>query len=785
MTFSPLRQLVNEMRTAFRRGRPSTARRGGPRSCRLRLEHLEERQAPAVLTVTTLLDNVAGSLRAQVALAQDGDTVRFAEGLRGQVTLTGVPIDVNHSIGIAGPGLDTIAVSGNHSSRIFNVPAGQTVSISGLTIVNGRATDQGGAIDNRGTLTVSGCMLTGNSAAGNFGGGAIYNAGTLTVRASTLANDSAPYGGGIYNDAGMLTLSGSTLAGNFATQFNGGAIFIGAGTVTISDSTLAGNWCINTVGGGAIYNAGMLTITDSALSSNSVAGFLASASRAGGAIFNTGTLVISGSSLTNNTAFRAGGIYNGGNASLIISDSTVAGNSADISGHGLGGGIYNNGSLSINNTTISGNSSDQDGGGIWNQSGTMAITGSTFVGNTAVWGGGGITISWNSSVTISDTTVAGNSAGLEGGGITYDENQPGHLATFTNVTVTGNRDNTRGGSLTGGGLAVTSGSVLPPVLHNTLIAGNFNGATGANRDDVSGRVAGSSDYNLIGDSNHMSGISNGVNGNQVGTHTNPIDARLSLLGYHGGPTQTVPLLAGSPALNAGSPDQLGTPDQRGVIRSGGANIGAYQASATAFILAAPATVTAGVPFGVTVTAEDPFMQTAVGYTGTVHFGSTDGQALLPGDYTFTGGDAGQHTFTGAVTLETAGNQIITATDTGSISGSGTVTVTPAAADHLLFLQQPTDTAAGQTISPAVMVAVVDQFGNIVTSDNIDTVTLSIGVDPSGGTATLGGTLTVTVVHGVATFDDLSINQPGAGYTLHATVGGALPDVDSGPFSVTM
>jgi hypothetical protein len=187
-----------------------------------------------------------------------------------------------------------------------------------------------------------------------------------------------------------------------------------------------------------------------------------------------------------------------------------------------------------------------------------------------------------------------------------------------------------------------------------------------------------------------------------------------------------------------------------------------------------------------VTAEDPFMQTAVGYTGTVHFGSTDGQAVLPGDYPFTGGDAGQHTFTGAVTLETAGNQIITATDTGtgSITGSGTVRVTPAAADHLLFLQRPTGTAAGQTISPAVMVAVVDQFGNIVTSDNSDTVTLSIGVDPSGGTATLSGTLTLTVVNGVATFSDLSIDMAGAGYTLHATVGGNLPDMDSDAFTVT-
>jgi hypothetical protein len=119
--------------------------------------------------------------------------------------------------------------------------------------------------------------------------------------------------------------------------------------------------------------------------------------------------------------------------------------------------------------------------------------------------------------------------------------------------------------------------------------------------------------------------------------------------------------------------------------------------------------------------------------------------------------------------------------TSTITGSAAVTVTPAAADHLLFLQQPTDTAAGQTISP-VVVEVVDQYGNVETSENSDTVTLSLGSNPSGGT--LSGTLTLTVVNGVATFSDLSIDLTGMGYTLHATVDGGLPDLDSDAFSIT-
>ena len=84
-------------------------------------------------------------------------------------------------------------------------------------------------------------------------------------------------------------------------------------------------------------------------------------------------------------------------------------------------------------------------------------------------------------------------------------------------------------------------------------------------------------------------------------------------------------------------------------------------------------------FSVTVTAMDQFGNTATGYTGTVHFTSSDGAVgvILPGDYTFTGGDAGVHTFSSAVTLVTTGGQTVTATDknTGSIHGtSGTITV---------------------------------------------------------------------------------------------------------------
>jgi hypothetical protein len=380
-------------------------------------------------------------------------------------------------------------------------------------------------------------------------------------------------------------------------------------------------------------------------------------------------------------------------------------------------GIANYGTLTLENSSISDNHSGATAG-IYNEGAALTISNSTISRNSA------------------DDVEIGDCAAIS-------SQQP---ITINNSTVSAN-------SSANGGVGGICGQLV--YARNTIVAGNtpfdFNG------------------FEVVGNNNFLGG-----------------DPRLAPLQNNGGPTDTMAPLPGSPVLNAGDPDQLGVADQRGVVRSGGVNIGAYQASATAFALTAPATVQAGTPFGVTVKAVDPFMQTAVGYTGTAHFTSSDPQTVaqdLPGDYTFTGSDAGMHTFSNAVTLKTAGSQAVTATDTvtGSLSGSASVLVTPAAADHLLFLQQPADTAAGQTITPAVMVAVVDQYGNVLTDDNSDTVTLTIGTNPSGGT--LSGTLTVTVSGGIATFSDLAIDLTGDGYTLHAVTTG-LADADSAAFHIT-
>jgi hypothetical protein len=204
-----------------------------------------------------------------------------------------------------------------------------------------------------------------------------------------------------------------------------------------------------------------------------------------------------------------------------------------------------------------------------------------------------------------------------------------------------------------------------------------------------------------------------------------------------------------------------------------------------FAVSAPAGETAGTPFDVMVTVQDAYNNTVTGYTRTVHFSSADPYgATLPADYTFTAADHGQHIFAAGAALYTAGAWDVTAADTGGgIAGTTYVSIVAAAADHLVFQQPPTDTAAGQIIGPAVTVAIVDPYGNVVTNYS-GTVTLSLNDNPMTG-ATLSGTLTATVVSGVATFGDLSIDMAGIGYTLHVSIGGAVPDMDSDPFTITM
>src|SRR5262249_61336241 len=109
-------------------------------------------------------------------------------------------------------------------------------------------------------------------------------------------------------------------------------------------------------------------------------------------------------------------------------------------------------------------------------------------------------------------------------------------------------------------------------------------------------------HNLIGDGPGGSGFDPT---DQVGTSANPIDPVLGPLQGNGGPTQTMALLPGSPALNAGDPALSGTADQRGVVRSGGGNIRAHHAPAPAPAPGAPGPRQSGAGLHPTARGADP------------------------------------------------------------------------------------------------------------------------------------------------------------------------------------
>jgi hypothetical protein len=265
-----------------------------------------------------------------------------------------------------------------------------------------------------------------------------------------------------------------------------------------------------------------------------------------------GNVTLYGITIRNGAARYGGGISNGGNLSVIAS--TISGNKATIRFclyhqicTALGGGIYNSNSLTIGSSAVVDNSVEglpssdcyvstyclTYGGGIFNQ-GMMIMSNSTVANNLSYSGSGrayGGGVFNQASVVISNGTVSGNSA-FVGGGI------------------------------------YTSGSTT---LQNSVVADSSYG-------NCYGTMI-SNGYNLSSDN------SCNFNGRGDLNNTNP---NLGALGYYGGTTQTIPLISGSPAIDAGNPGgctdgkgNLLKTDQRGMPRpdkedQAGCDIGAFE-----------------------------------------------------------------------------------------------------------------------------------------------------------------------------------------------------------------
>jgi CSLREA domain-containing protein len=537
-----------------------------------------------------------------------------------------------------------------------------SLAMLGCTVSN-NTSYRGGALDNEGTATLSNCTLYKNQA--GYGGG-IYNSvsGTLTLDDCTVAANSAVgLGGGIYNASSTaVTLNNCIVANNavgldVAGPFADNSTFIGDLNPTLVDPMLgtlgyyggptetlpllpgspaidAGNSALFPTGGllmdqrgaprlnasgsldqGAFQSgpAEILVTTLADVDNGSIdllnstgvslreAINFANADPSGGdtIIFSpllSGTLTMTDGALPTITAAMT---IQGPGANVLTIDAggqsriLVLSASADVTMSGLtlangsagstsGGAIANfGGTLNLTNCTLSGNKAVY-GAGLYS-TGTSTLTGCTLSGNAAAFFGGGLYSSGTLSMT--NCTVSGNTAQSSGG-----LDLTGVSNTLVHCTVYDNTGTVSASNFVAGIYILGAGTTLD----DTIVVGN-SGPSGAS--DLGGSGTASGSYNLIG-----TGSVTGSN-NQLGVS----DPKLGLLAWNGGPTQTVALLPGSPAIGASNASGV-TTDQRGLpLDSPSADIGAFQFQGLppSVTISGPPTGTVGIAGSFTFTATDP------------------------------------------------------------------------------------------------------------------------------------------------------------------------------------
>jgi chitodextrinase len=294
--------------------------------------------------------------------------------------------------------------------------------------------------------------------------------------------------------------------------------------------------------------AGHLTLNSLTLSN----GLANNGVQGGGAIFSHGTLSVTGSTFTGNSSPAATGTSGGGIDSsgvLTVTTSTFTGNSAQE-----GGGIFNQKTATVKNSTFTNNKATIFGGGaLVNGAGTLTATRDTFVGNT---GPGGGAIDNDATLSVGDSTFFNNTAGSNGGGGIVNFG----TAKITQSTLSGNT------AAFGADILNFTGDTLSVGM--SIVAGGIGGGNCGGEAAVT-----DGGYNI--DTGSSCGFSAA---NHSMSNTQP---ELDALASNGGPTQTMALPAGSPAINAIPATTVGctgSTDQRGVTRpqGSGCDIGAYE-----------------------------------------------------------------------------------------------------------------------------------------------------------------------------------------------------------------
>jgi hypothetical protein len=404
------------------------------RSFRPRLDILEDRALPSTLTVTNLNDLGAGSLRAAInsANASPGSTINFLPGLSGSINLNSALPAITTSMEIDGPAVGVITLNAQSKDRVFRVTGGN-VTITHLTIANGRA-NFGGGIDDEPIL------------------------GSLSLTDDTFANNQANVGGGALNIAvANVTVTNCVFTGDrvvgapgYTLNVGGGAIFSFDSILAVVGSRFANNTVLGTSGalGGAGTNLGQAE---------------------GGAVWDFGDIA----SFTNCT-------FAGNSARAGNNDRAVAGTVPSTIGVGQGGAMVVSASSSVEVDQCTFSSNLAQGGAGFDGTGSPTI---------GVGRGGAVRVDSASQFTVTDSTFTNNRAkganfGLgpafsgmnqgEGGAISAEDT--GTFLQIAGCTFNGNTAvGGIGGSVDGVNFAGSTG--LGGALYLAIASADISGST--------------------------------------------------------------------------------------------------------------------------------------------------------------------------------------------------------------------------------------------------------------------------------------------------------------------
>ncbi|HNT78296.1 MAG TPA: choice-of-anchor D domain-containing protein, partial [Anaerolineae bacterium] len=425
----------------------------------------------ATYQVTNTNSSGAGSLPQAIGAANSNpghDTITFIPGLSGVITPTD-SLTITDDVTIIGPGAEQLAVSGNNAYRVFYIGSGVAVTMTELTVRDGRATDghianyaEGGGIWSAGALHLDGVWLVNNTANPGFGrGGGLYvHDGSVTISGTQMFNNEASWeGGGAYlNGSGSVTVNGGRVFRNGSQS--GGGIFA-YGNVVLAETQIFSN--VVTYDGGGLYLLDGVALVGTQVFSNV-------ATRWGGGVYvETGPYIFArfdGTQIVSNTASEyGGGVYIANeDTTLHMTDGEINYNVAGIHGGGMyisAGTAILTGTQVISNTALADSAGGGGGAYVDQPSATLNVTDGEINENTALYGGG-VYIS-QGSVTLRQTRVLRNTVpNFDGGGIYVEQ-------TAATLDMSGGAIGFNSSGYEGGGVYINEGSAT---LIGTLVVSN-------------------------------------------------------------------------------------------------------------------------------------------------------------------------------------------------------------------------------------------------------------------------------------------------------------------------